>query len=200
MSETTPRREATRLRLVLGGINEFAARGIDATSVEQLCEAAGFSRGAFYSNFATKDDLCIAILEHHRDEVMAGLDKAFSQPPDQPSLDWATGTALSTFFAIIAPTEEFRITLMEIRLRSLRSPELAARADALTADIRPELVAFMKHIAGQLGLRFRLPIEDLIEVFESLYFQFNAKGARASDQLIGPVALALSEPVEGAAQ
>lgn len=199
MSETTPRREATRLRLVHAGIDEFAARGIDATSVEQLCEAAGFSRGAFYSNFGTKDDLCVAILEHHRDEVMAGLDKAFSQPPDRPGLDWATGTALSTFFTIIAPTEQFRITLMEIRLRSLRSPELAARADALTSDVRPELVAFMERIAAQLGLRFRLPTEDLIEVFESLYFQFNAQGTRGGDQLIGPVALALVEPVEGVA-
>ena len=50
-------------RLVEAAITQFAARGIDATSVEQLCDAAGFTRGAFYSNFASKDDLCTAIIE-----------------------------------------------------------------------------------------------------------------------------------------
>lgn len=197
MSETTPRREATRLRLVRAGIAEFAAHGIDATSVEQLCEAAGFSRGAFYSNFTTKDDLCVAILEHHRDVVMSGLERAFSEPPEDPSVDWATGTALSTFFSIISPTEEFRITLMEIRLRAMRTPGLADRAEALTADIRPELTGFMSQIASSLGLAFRLPTEDLIDVFESLYFQFNSSTGRGAERLIGPVALALAEPVGG---
>lgn len=190
MSETTPRRVATRQRLVEAAIREFAARGVDGTSVEQLCEAAGFTRGAFYSNFSTKDDLCVAVLEHHRDVVMSGLDRAFSDAPEAVSVEWATGTALSTFFAIIAPSEEFRITLMEIRLRALRSPDLAARADALVTEIRPELVDFMGRIASQLGLRFRLPTEDLIDVFEALYFQ----GQADSERLIGPVALALAEP------
>ncbi len=72
MSETTRRREVTRHRLVEAAIDEFAIRGLDATSVEQLCEAAGFTRGAFYSNFATKDDLCVAIMEYHRDQVLGG--------------------------------------------------------------------------------------------------------------------------------
>lgn len=191
MSETTPRRVATRQRLVEAAIQEFAARGVDATSVEHVSEAAGFTRGAFYSNFATKDDLCVAVLEHHRDVVMAGLEEAFADPSQAVSLEWATGTALSNFFSIIAPTEEFRITLTEIRLRAVRSPELAARAEALNTEIRPQLVDFMASIATRLGLRFRLPIEDLIDVFEALYFQ----GSDEAERLLGPVAIALSEPV-----
>lgn len=193
---TTPRREATRLRLVRAAIEEFAARSVDGTSVEQLCEAAGFSRGAFYSNFASKDDLCIAILEYHRDQVLAGLEEAFSTPPDAPNVDWATGTALSTFFRIMAPTESFRITLMEIRLRAMRTPELAERAATLATGVRPELVEFMERIAAALGLRFRMPTDDLIEIFESLYFQSSALSGRRAEDLIGPVAIALAEPVE----
>ena len=70
MTDLTPRREATVGRLVEAAITQFAARGIDATSVEQLCEAAGFTRGAFYSNFTSKDDLCMAIIERYRDNVL----------------------------------------------------------------------------------------------------------------------------------
>ena len=71
MTDLTPRREATVGRLVKAAIAQFAARGIDATSVENLCEAAGFSRGAFYSNFTSKDGLCVAVAERYRDDVQA---------------------------------------------------------------------------------------------------------------------------------
>lgn len=196
-TETTPRREATRQRLVLAGISAFAAHGVDATSVEQLCEAAAFTRGAFYSNFTSKDDVCVAILEHHRDVVMAGLSKAFSAPPVDARVEWALGAALSEFFAIIAPSEDFRVTLMEIRLRSVRSPDLAARAEAIASDFRPYLVRFIDEMAAHFGIRFRLPTADLLDVFEGMYFQLSTRGPRSAQQLVGPVLLALSEPIEG---
>ena len=40
----------------------FADRGIIGASVEEICEAAGFTRGAFYSNFADKDALVLALI------------------------------------------------------------------------------------------------------------------------------------------
>ncbi|MCC2593664.1 TetR/AcrR family transcriptional regulator [Tessaracoccus sp. OS52] len=196
MTETTPRREATRLRLIEAGIHEFATRGIDATSVEQLCEAAGFSRGAFYSNFSTKDDLCIAILEHHRDMVVEGLTRVYAEPPAEGGVSWATGTALQTYFRIIAPTDEFRVTLMEIRLRTTRVPELAARARDLHDDVRPVMVSFIDQLAAALGLRFTIPTEDLLQVFDALYFsELNLPAEQRTGHLIGQVAVALSRPI-----
>lgn len=194
MRETTPRREATRHRLVLAAIREFATRGIDATSVEQLCEAAGFTRGAFYSNFSTKDDVCIAILEHHREEVTNGLVQTFEEPPADAKVDWAAGAALTQLFEIIAPSEDFRITLMEIRLRALRNPALAARAETITANFRPHLAAFLEQTSARFNVRFRLPAEDLLAVFEAMYFHLDARGLRGADRMMGTVALALSEP------
>ena len=44
-------------------ISVFAARGIIGASVEEICEAAGFTRGAFYSNFADKDALFLALVQ-----------------------------------------------------------------------------------------------------------------------------------------
>ena len=39
----------------------FAEVGMDAASVEMICERAGFTRGAFYSNFASMDELLVAV-------------------------------------------------------------------------------------------------------------------------------------------
>ncbi|MGV8846802.1 TetR/AcrR family transcriptional regulator [Tessaracoccus sp.] len=196
MSETTPRRELTRLRLVEAAIDEFAVRGIDATSVEQLCETAGFSRGAFYSNFATKDDLCIAIMEHHRDLVLGGLSEVFTNLPTGVNVDWVTGEALREFFRIVAPTEHFQRTLVEIRLRSTRSRDLAGRLAQLGEEIRPGMHQFIDDLATQLNVEFRLSTAQLLDVLESLFF-YDMNTARTDVRdLIGPVALALSQPKE----
>jgi len=43
----------------------FEEQGIGGASIEAIAAAAGFTRGAFYSNFASKDELIIAMLENH---------------------------------------------------------------------------------------------------------------------------------------
>ncbi|HKV15332.1 MAG TPA: helix-turn-helix domain-containing protein, partial [Reyranella sp.] len=49
----------------------FEERGIGAASIETIAAAAGFTRGAFYSNFASKDDLIAAMLEDHVERSIA---------------------------------------------------------------------------------------------------------------------------------
>jgi len=60
-----PTREETRQRLFDAAGRVFEAQGIAAASIEAIAEAAGFTRGAFYSNFAGKDELIIAMLADH---------------------------------------------------------------------------------------------------------------------------------------
>ena len=60
-----PTREETRARLFAAAAEVFEEHGVGAATVEQICTAAGFTRGAFYSNFDTKDELVVAMLEDH---------------------------------------------------------------------------------------------------------------------------------------
>ena len=48
----------------------FEEQGINAASIETIVAAAGFTRGAFYSNFASKDELIIAMLEDHVEQLI----------------------------------------------------------------------------------------------------------------------------------
>ena len=64
-SRTRPTREETIARLFAAAAEVFEERGVAAASVEQIAAAAGFTRGAFYSNFETKDDLVLAMIEDH---------------------------------------------------------------------------------------------------------------------------------------
>ena len=60
-----PTRQETRARLFEAAGRVFEERGIGAASIDAIAQAAGFSRGAFYSNFAGKDELIIEMLSDH---------------------------------------------------------------------------------------------------------------------------------------
>ena len=48
----------------------FEEQGIGGASIEAIVAAAGFTRGAFYSNFKSKDELIIAMLEDHVEQMV----------------------------------------------------------------------------------------------------------------------------------
>lgn len=56
-------RAHTRARIVAAAMVAFAEVGFDGASVEDICDRAGFTRGAFYSNFTSKDELFIELAE-----------------------------------------------------------------------------------------------------------------------------------------
>src|SRR6478609_1371282 len=57
----TRSRERTRRKLLDAAAQVFAEVGLDAASVEAVCDRAGFTRGAFYSNFDSKDELFLEL-------------------------------------------------------------------------------------------------------------------------------------------
>ena len=62
---TRPTRDDTREKLFEAAARVFEEQGIGGASIEAIAAAAGFTRGAFYSNFESKDELISAMLEEH---------------------------------------------------------------------------------------------------------------------------------------
>jgi AcrR family transcriptional regulator len=78
--------QRTRERLLAAGADEFARQGFAATSIEQIVERAGYTRGAFYSNFANLEELLLAIMDTRLAEARAGLSETFAGPGDLDAL------------------------------------------------------------------------------------------------------------------
>jgi AcrR family transcriptional regulator len=113
-------RERTRERLLAAAAELFAERGVNGTSVEQIAERAGYSRGAFYGNFDGKPELVVALLRHRTqqeaEEVAALRDGAGSFDETMDRLrDWNAERAkhLDEWFALRT----------ELSLYALRNPE-----------------------------------------------------------------------------
>ena len=62
---TRPTRDDTCEKLFEAAARVFEDQGIGGASIEAIAAGAGFTRGAFYSNFASKDELIIAMIEDH---------------------------------------------------------------------------------------------------------------------------------------
>ena len=70
------RRQATRDRVLEAASEVFAERGFHGATVEDICERAGFTRGAFYSNFSSKDDLVLELSRRHAEDLVDRIRRA----------------------------------------------------------------------------------------------------------------------------
>lgn len=127
------RREATRQRLLTAALEVFAEAGFGRASVEQICDRAGFTRGAFYSNFTSLDELFLAAWEQKSAELLAGLLAAAGQQPAAQSFEEGLDALIDA-----VPIDEawYRVTA-EFTAHALRHPALRrvmAQREAAIAD------------------------------------------------------------------
>lgn len=165
-TRVTARRHETRRKLVEAALSEFGRAGIDATSVEQLCEAAGFTRGAFYSNFETKDDVCVAVARYMADECT----QACQDVLDSATASVDIGELLTTLFGAAAFGPDRHRTMTELQLRANREPALAERLRSAREEQWPLLTEVVRRGAEQARCHFAVDVADLLRLCEALYF------------------------------
>jgi AcrR family transcriptional regulator len=80
----------TRSQLLATAREMFFTDGYHPTSLEKVADAAGYSKGAVYSNFRNKEELCAAVLDEIRAERFADVLGLLSQPDRFHAIgDWA---------------------------------------------------------------------------------------------------------------
>jgi AcrR family transcriptional regulator len=68
------RSEETRASILDAAVRCFALSGYDAASVDDICEEAGVSKGAFYHHFPTKQSIFLALLQGWLKTIDTGLE------------------------------------------------------------------------------------------------------------------------------
>lgn len=139
------RQAQTRERLIVVAREMFLDDGYAATSLEKVAVEAGFSKGAVYSNFQGKEELCLAVLDEIHAEQIDGVLAAFGGDADievklKSFLDWARGslgepkwTALLVEFAAVARSNEWVATELIRRQRDVTTA-IAELIRNVTAD------------------------------------------------------------------
>ncbi len=150
-------RPATRERLLDAASEVFGERGFAAATVEEVCERAGFTRGAFYSNFATKEELLLALLDREEAQVLERLSAAV----DTATRDSSLVSVVTGRLFDLQPFGSGNYGLRaELSLLAVRNPELAAPYLAARRALRA---------LASAGLRLTVSADDALVTIEALF-------------------------------
>lgn len=183
------RRAHTRGRLIDAAIALFAEKGILAASVEEICERAGFTRGAFYSNFDSKDELLVAALQRKGEEILQAATRATDTVPGEPisprSVDDVIRQAMLVFEASHPIDPEWLLARNEMRLYALRTPTVREPVRAVEDSLDALLIAAIHDVVDRQGARLRIPAEQLVIVLNSYYEALAVRALMAGSDLAG---------------
>ena len=177
-NETSPRavegnedkrsRVATQRRLLAAATEVFAAKGIDAASIGELCAAAGFSRGAFYSNFATKLDLALAVFGQLVTELIDHLDTGLDH-----WLDSGLPTDVVVTRVIEGVTGHTSVNQQAVRvevlLAAFRSPQVRRTLVPLRERLADAVEAALTRVAASQHLEFTVAPADVARMLLTSY-------------------------------
>jgi AcrR family transcriptional regulator len=142
------RREQTRQELLSAAEACFVSRGFHATSVDEVAERAGYTKGAVYSNFAAKEDLFFAVYERRVERVLTEVVPALRQAGAQQALDWLATTSIDRRDR----DDGWLAVFFEFWGHVVRHPELRERFAAIHARFLELLAEAVRQLADDRGL------------------------------------------------
>ena len=157
-------REQTTQRLLDAAEKLIARKGLDAASVENIAAAAGYSRGAFYSNFKSKDDLFIELLRRDHQKTMLELNALRTS---KLSVDELQRRASDIYSQIYRDNDCF-MNWTEARMMAARDTRFRAKLEALMVEKRGQIAAFIQYFHDRVGVAPSLPPEKMAMGFMSL--------------------------------
>jgi AcrR family transcriptional regulator len=153
------RREQTRDDLIGAADRCFVEGGFHPTSLDQIAAAAGYTKGAVYSNFSSKEDLFFAVYERRVARHEAHVVELFDAPAD-------AGEAILRVIAAVGDLRRRRAdgwmaVFLEFWTHVLRHPEHRARfGKAHNRAVVPFQVA-LERFAAQQGITLAIPADQL---------------------------------------
>jgi AcrR family transcriptional regulator len=126
VSRQQARTEATRKKLLAAAERIFARSGYEAARLEDIAAAAGYTRGAFYANFDSKEDIFLALLEAWISVTIRSLTSLLTKLDSRQ----ARVSALRQHYLEMAYDRRLVLLSLEYKLFAVRHPQAHARIRA----------------------------------------------------------------------
>jgi AcrR family transcriptional regulator len=150
------RRALTRRALLDAAATEFGAKGFHGASLDAIAKAAGFTKGAVYSNFDNKADLFLALMDDRLEREESFITSAMYE--DVGPMEGQIDRALATH-AELRRDETLRALFFEFVVYSLRHPEVRERLIDFTRRQLAQVEAMAARGAAAFGATPRYPME-----------------------------------------
>ncbi|ARP93198.1 TetR/AcrR family transcriptional regulator [Bordetella genomosp. 13] len=147
----------TRQRLLDAGQRLFSGRGYASTSVEDIAEAAGYTRGAFYSNFSGKPDMLLELLRRDHAVVIDEMRVLLDGEPTRAELE----DRVITYFSQLYRDNDCFLLWIEAKLQAARDPRFRAAFVAFMREQRAAVAEYARHFAQRSGSTLSMSPEEL---------------------------------------
>ena len=154
----------TREQLLETAKELFLRDGYSVTSLEKVADEAGYSKGAVYSNFRNKDELCLAVLDRIHDEQVALIAETLVGAEDMEGL-------LSAFQAWAERSigdEAWTALEVEFATNARRDPRIRAELASRDKAIRDSIAGLLTGFAERFGITLPMPADDAATALLSL--------------------------------
>ncbi|HXB15231.1 MAG TPA: helix-turn-helix domain-containing protein [Solirubrobacteraceae bacterium] len=142
------RKAQTRARLLEAAAAVYARRGFDGATLDEVAAEAGFTKGAVYSHFGSKENLLLALSHQQRIAQLTEQLELF----DRERTSWERPLAGSARWMEVLREEPDRFRLfVELWVRAQRDERLRERLAAGVEDLREMLAGFARDSAADAG-------------------------------------------------
>lgn len=195
------RRENTRARLLEAALEVFAEKGLKRVTVDDLVGAAGFTRGAFYSNFSSIEEVFFAVFDDQSRRMMRTVRETIDAIPAGEFSPASMGLILDSLLPF---GRTWYLIQSEFTLLALRNEEARQVFAAHHRRFEHEMEELIADIIARLDREPTIPIQKLTETAIALYLHSIAHenlgtGALGTADLVDivlpQVLIGLSRPV-----
>ncbi|WP_232009678.1 TetR/AcrR family transcriptional regulator [Actinomyces howellii] len=198
------KRENTRARLVEAAAVVVATKGLADTRIDDVVSEAGFTRGAFYSNYSSLDEVITEAIRMRAARLLARV-RAAVEAMEVPTID----TLMEMLDSIGPEAHTLHLIATEQLLHRIRHPEAPVVPGTDRRDFNEQINGIVEACLHRMGRRASVPVEAITDAvclffLESLLDQAAGTGAgtdQAQDpraylrMIIESVVLGLSHPV-----
>lgn len=163
MSATTrltraEKKAETRARLLRSATTVFAERGMERASIDDVAEHAGYTKGAFYASFTSKEGLFLALLDEHFADLLERLDRVLSG--DDDLVDQAREGAAS-FMSFIAADPDWERLFFDFSVYATRNEPFRRELVHRRRALREGIGTLLQRRVDELGAEPPLPVADI---------------------------------------
>lgn len=156
------RQAETRLQVIAAARGLFLDRGYHRTTLSAVVETAGFTKGAVYSNFSSKAELALAVVEEIERENVEVLARSFQGSPNP-----AERARLLTKWSeeILKDTDAIRLR-SELNFAAMDDPSLAETMRHKSRNVRASVAVMLRGMEDPDG--FLLDVDLLASTLVAL--------------------------------
>lgn len=106
------KREESFNRIMKAGMERFCEKGYTATSIQEICEHAGYTKGAFYLHFKGKEDFFLNLLDF-RSRIRKDWSSTVDEVNQYTSLEEAVFKRINNFLELMEKSGQWNTIYME---------------------------------------------------------------------------------------